>query len=90
MLHCSMGTRTVDLELEDLLADLQHSRRQNDLGRLALLAYCEARRWARTTGHTDIARLASSMVVDAPQPTREAFLAQIDRLIAAIETSAAR
>jgi hypothetical protein len=90
MLHCNMGTRAVDLELEDLLADLHHSRRQNDLGRLALLAYCEARRWARTTGHSEIARMASSMVIDGPHPTRETFLTHIDSIIAAMERSAGR
>jgi len=88
MLHCNMGTRAVDFELEDLLADLHYSRRQNDLGRLALLAYCEAPRWARTTGHSEIVRLATSMVVDNPHPTREAFLSNIDSIIAAMERSA--
>jgi len=90
MLHCNMGTRAVDLELEDLLADLHHSRRQNDLGRLALLTYCEARRWARTTGHSEIARMAASMVLDGPHPTRETFLTHIDSIIAAMERSAGR
>jgi hypothetical protein len=90
MLHCNMGTRAVDFELEDLLADLHYSRRQNDLGRLALLAYCEARRWARATGHSEIARLATSMVIDGPHPTRESFLNNIDNIIAAMERSAGR
>ena len=90
MLHCNMDTRTVDIELEDLLAELQHARRQRDLGRLALLAYCRAKHWARTTAHSEVARLATSMADDGPLPTREDFLAQIDRLIVVLERAAGR
>ena len=40
MLHCNMNTSpSIQLVLEDLLADLHHARRNTDLGRLALLAY---------------------------------------------------
>lgn len=35
------------LALEDVLADLRHARRSEDIGRLAFLSYCDVRRWAR-------------------------------------------
>ena len=49
MLHCNMNTSLVSLEngLEDILLDLRSALSGGDLGRLALLAYCEVRRWAR-------------------------------------------
>jgi len=86
MLHCTMDSeRITRLRLDDLLADLVQARRNGDLGRLALLAYCEVRRWARTAGEGDLAVHAGSLVIDSPQPNREAFLAAIDELIRALE-----
>ena len=42
-----MKSEELRLALEDVLADLWHARRNDDLGRLALLSYCDMRRWAR-------------------------------------------
>lgn len=86
MLHCTMiSTTSLQLGLEDLLADLRHARRKNDLGRLALLAYCEVRRWAREAGHLVLADHASRVITATPHASREAFLAQIDSLIHELE-----
>ena len=88
MLRCTMTMDSaflMRLRLDDLLADLVHARRTNDLGRLALLAYCEVRRWARAAGEGDLARNAAQMVIDSPQPNREAFLSQVDELIDDLE-----
>lgn len=86
MLHCNMNpASTLQLGLEDLLADLHHARRIGDLGRLALVAYCEVRRWARTAGRPALAEHAAAMITDTPHASREAFLNQIDALIAELE-----
>ena len=82
MLHCNMTmTLNSQLALDDLLADLQHARRTGDLGRLALIAYCDLRRWARQVGETSLSAQAGSLLTDVPHPTREAFLARVDDLI---------
>jgi hypothetical protein len=85
MLRCNMHTFAVRLGLDDLLADLRHARRADDLGRLALIAYCEVRRWARSAGEPALAGQVSKLVLDSPQPSREAFLAEVDRLIDTLE-----
>ena len=86
MLHCTMDSASITrLRLDDLLADLVHARRNGDLGRLALLAYCEVRRWARAAGEDELAGHATRLVLDSPQPNREAFLAEIDELICALQ-----
>ena len=72
---------TLELCLDDLLADLRHARRQGDLGRLALIAYCEVRGWARQAGQFGIAELSAAMFVAEPHASRQAFLDNIDRLI---------
>lgn len=82
MLHCTMTlSTTLQLRLDDVLAELVHARRQGDLGRLALIAYCEARRWARDAGKSALAELASEMITRSPHSSREAFLREIDALI---------
>ncbi len=82
MLHCNMTlSTTLQLRLDDVLAELVYARRQGDLGRLALIAYCEARRWARDAGKSALAELASEMITRSPHSSREAFLRQIDALI---------
>lgn len=82
MLHCNMNDRlNLQLGLDDLLADLRHARRSGDLGRLALISYCEVRRWARAAGEADLARRASEFVSAHPAASREIFLEQIDTLI---------
>lgn len=71
--------------LEDLLGDLWHARRRGDLGRLALLLYCEVRRWARQAGEQALAQQASALIVDGPSASREDYLARVDRMIAELE-----
>jgi hypothetical protein len=88
MLHCNMDSRRVmnsQWDLDDLLADLHHARRRADLGRLAFVAYCDVRRWARGAGREGLAEQASRIVTDSPHQSREEFLAQIDQLIASLE-----
>jgi hypothetical protein len=44
MLQCNMNDSiSIQLGLEDLLAELRFARRNEQLGRLALLAYCEVK-----------------------------------------------
>ena len=91
MLHCNMtSAMSLQLGLEDLLADLRYARRINDFGRLALLAYCEVRRWARDAGDPVLADHASQVITGSPHASREAFLAQIDTLIHELEDVPAR
>ncbi|MEO7244749.1 MAG: hypothetical protein ABIX12_06345 [Rubrivivax sp.] len=86
MLHRNMDANLDKrLGLEDLLGDLRHARRRDDLGRLALLAYCELRRWARHAGEDGVAQRASTLFTASPHVSREAFLAQIDALMAELE-----
>jgi hypothetical protein len=86
MLHRNMtAASSLQLGLEDLLADLRHARRSGDLGRLALLAYCEVRRWAREAGNALLAEHASELITGSPPVSREAFLAYIDKLILELE-----
>jgi hypothetical protein len=86
MLHCNMNTSiSLQLGLDDLLADLRHARRIDDLGRLALIAYCEVRRWAREAGESRLAERSSGMITGNPHASRESFLAQIDDLIHDLE-----
>jgi hypothetical protein len=86
MLHCNMNTLpAIQLVLEDLLADLLHARRKKDLGRLALLAYCEVRSWARQAGKADIADWATRMFTENPCVSKDEFLEKIDTLITALE-----
>jgi hypothetical protein len=83
MLHCNMDSsrHALRIALEDLLADLEHARRTADLGRLALLTYCELRRWARTADRQPLAAHAHEMFLGTPYADRESFLRNVDRLI---------
>lgn len=87
MLHCNMTmvSLSLQLSLEDLLGELQHARRQDDMSRLALLAYCEVRRWARQAGEMDLAEQSTALVTRTPQASREEFVADIDALILRLE-----
>ena len=86
MLHCTMtSSRSLQLGLQGLLADLRQARKLDDLGRLALLAYCEVRRWARDAGDLAIADHASALITGSPHASREAFLGHIDDLIHELE-----
>jgi hypothetical protein len=67
------------------LGDLRHARRGADLGRLALLAYCEVRRWARLAGEQTVAEHSSDLISQSPLPSRDAFLAEVDKLIVELE-----
>jgi hypothetical protein len=68
-----------------LLADLHHARKHDQLGRLALLAYCEVKGWARRAGKPDVADEALQMFSQSPCLSKDAFLAGIDNLIATLE-----
>ena len=86
MLHCNMPNSShLQLGLEDLLAELHHARRRGDLGRLALIAYCEVRRWARQAGEVELAEHSSLMITGSPHGSREAFISAIDDLIHELE-----
>jgi hypothetical protein len=76
--------------LEDLLGDLWHARRRGDMGRLALVLYCEVRRWARQAGEQALAQQASALMIDGPLASREDFLVQVDRLIGELEAAHGR
>jgi hypothetical protein len=92
MLHCNMGTSTAPLQLglEDLLGDMQHARRTGDMGRLALLAYCEVRRWARQAGEPELADRSTELITRHPHANRDQFMEQIDGLILALEQAHSR
>jgi hypothetical protein len=87
MLHCSMSMNSVSarLGLDDVLGDLRHARRTGDLGRLALLAYCEVRRWARQVGEQELAQHSLALLTDNPHATRSEFLHRVDDLIGELE-----
>jgi hypothetical protein len=92
MLQCNMNTSTAPLQLglEDLLGDLQHARRTGDMGRLALLAYCEVRRWARQAGEPELADRSTELITRHPHASRDQFMEQIDGLIRDLELAHAR
>lgn len=87
MLQRNMNTATtaVRLGLDDVLGDLQHARRIGDVGRLALLAYCEVRRWARQAGEADLAQHSLALITEKPYATRAEFLHKVDDLIEELE-----
>lgn len=82
MLHCTMTKAlTFQRALQDLLAELQLARAQGDLGKLALLCYCELRRWARDAGESTLAEHCTGLITGRPHASRQAFLGDIDALI---------
>jgi hypothetical protein len=88
MLHCSMGCATsppLGLEFDDVLGSLQYARRIGDLGRLAHLTYWDVRKWARWTQRDALAERAADLVKGQPLPSRSAFLAIVDDVIAELE-----
>lgn len=91
MLHCNMTASFLSLQngLEDILGDLRFARRKGDLGRLALLAYCEVRRWAREADAKELASHSSALVSNFPHSSRDDFLAAVDQLIAELEQALA-
>lgn len=76
--------------LEDLLGDLKFARRSDDLGRLALLAYCEVRRWARVAGEPELAQHSMDLFNQHPHSNREAFITEVDALIAELTQAGER
>ena len=92
MLHCNMTTVSLSLQLglEDVLGDLHYARMKGDLGRLALIAYCDVRRWARQAGEPGLAEHSSELIAHGPHANREAFIADVDRLIIELEQARTR
>lgn len=92
MLHCNMSNSPTSLQLglEDLLGDMQFARRSGDLGRLALLAYCDVRRWARAAGEEELAQRSSALVNKTPHSNRDVFMDEVDQLIAELELARQR
>lgn len=89
MLQCTMtNSIQTQLLLEDLVADLHFARKNDQLGRLALLAYCEVKGWARQANKPDVADTALRMFLDNPCVSKDEFLQGIDRLIATLELHA--
>lgn len=76
---------SLQLGIEELLVDLQHARKSGDLGRVALLAYCEVRRWARVAGEQALAEQSAALISDLPHADRATFIAAVDALIDEIE-----
>lgn len=75
----------IQLALEDLLADLHFARKHDQLGRLALLAYCDVKRWARQAGKADVADMALRMFAEKPCQSKEDFLRGIDQLLCSLQ-----
>lgn len=71
--------------LEDLLADLHYARRNQELGRLALLAYCEVRSWARQADELELADHSTQIFTQNPCVSKNEFLAKVDALVAKLE-----
>ncbi|HEU5295057.1 MAG TPA: hypothetical protein VFU71_09720 [Burkholderiaceae bacterium] len=88
MLHRNMRaelTPALRTCLEDVLGNLVHARRNEDIGRLALLTYWDVRSWARWAHRDALAALASTLVIGEPVPSRAAFLKVVDDVIAELE-----
>jgi hypothetical protein len=60
------------------------------MSRLALLAYCEVRRWARLAGEQSLAERSTELITQSPPASRAAFMAQVDALITDLEHAHAR
>ncbi|RYF30983.1 MAG: hypothetical protein EOO23_03840 [Comamonadaceae bacterium] len=71
--------------LEDLTGEMVYARRNGDLGRLALLCYCEIRRWARSAGEERLAHLSCAFVTEHPARDRQEFLMRVDHVISELE-----
>jgi two-component system OmpR family response regulator len=88
MLQCNMInslTLNIQLALEDLLANLHFARKHDQLGRLALLAYCEVKGWARLASKPDLADKTIRMFSESPCATKGEFFQNVDSLIATLE-----
>ncbi|WP_139237496.1 hypothetical protein [Variovorax sp. OV329] len=78
------------LSLEDLASDMAHARRSEQLGRLALLCYCEVRPWARSADEPRLADKAGALTTRSVPGSRTAFLGRIDALIIELEGACVR
>jgi hypothetical protein len=81
---------SLQLCLEDLLADLRHARRRGDLGRLAVVAYFDVHRWALQAGELGVAEQSKVMFTSQPHASRAAFLEQVDSLLLELEQAQSR
>ena len=83
MLHCNMNTsaHTLALSLEDILAEVRHARQAGDVGRLALLTFCDLRRWARLAKRGALAEHANAIFLRTPYADRDSFLEDVDALV---------
>jgi hypothetical protein len=91
MLQCNMNAQAapsprLQSDLEDILGSLQFARRNEDLGRLALLTYWEVRRWARIARREPLAERAARAITERPYTSRVEFLGVIDGVIAELES----
>ena len=84
------SSASLRLGFEDLLGDLQFARRSEDLGRLALLVYCDLRHWARAAGEYDLAKHSSALISNGPHASRDDFMADVDTLIRELEQAGVR
>ena len=82
-----MNTSSASLKngLDDILRDLRFFRKTGDVGRLALLTYCDVRRWAREAGAQELAMHSTALVNDSSRLGHEEFVAAIDELIVGLE-----
>ena len=76
--------------LDELLAELQEARRYDELGRLALLAYCDVRSWARQAGEIGVAQQSTAIFTNQTHASKVAFLQQVDDLIAELQQARPR
>ena len=81
----TVTAESLQLGLEDLLGEMYFARRSGDLGKLALLAYCEVRRWARIAGEQALAEQSAGLIHNGPHANRDAFIADVDALIDGLE-----
>ncbi len=88
--NMAAGADRLQLSLDDVLGGLQLARRNGNLGRLALLAFCEVRRWARQAGEAELAQHSLELVTEQPQTTRAEFLRRVDELIDELQRVRAR
>lgn len=75
----------LQLHLEDVLGELHHARRMDDLGRLVHVTYWDVRRWARSAHREALASRAADLILSQPQPSRAACLEIVDDVIRELE-----
>lgn len=80
-----MSPDRLKLCLEDVLADLWHARRIEDLGQLTLLMHFDLRRWALSAGQELLVQGTRDLMLGCPHSSRVEFLQKVDKLIAEAE-----